>query len=213
MAPRCPNGTRRNKKIGNCEKKTAKKRCPNGSRRNKKTRECDKYKKLKKILSNKKSSSSTSKKMSKKSSSSPETKRRDASFYDIAEKVTPGYEDRGELTREEGKTLTSRLKTYLRNHTNIKYGDIVFVGSTSDRQEYGFKLVLDDGDTVGGESGAGLPLGRAKELENRDIHYDSLLTEMNNDDESNEIMKMYFFGDNRDAYDEFVQDYKEKNIF
>ena len=209
MAPRCQKGTRRNKKTGNCEKKTASKRCPKGSRRNKKTRECDKYNKKMKVLSTK---SSTRSKMSKKnSSSSSSIYRRDAYFYDIAEKVTPGYEDRGELTREEGKTLSSRLKTYLQKHTNIKYGDIVFVGSTSDRQEYGFKLVLDNGETVGGESGAGLPLGKATELEKRNVHYESLLQEMNNDDE--DTMKMYFFGDNSDAYDEFVTDYKGKKIF
>jgi hypothetical protein len=38
---RCPNGTRKNKKTGNCEKKT-KKRCPNGTRKNKKTGNCEK---------------------------------------------------------------------------------------------------------------------------------------------------------------------------
>lgn len=39
---RCPNGTRRNKKSGNCEKKTAhtRKRCPNGTRKNKKSGKC-----------------------------------------------------------------------------------------------------------------------------------------------------------------------------
>ena len=40
---RCPSGTRRNKKTGNCEKKSAqtRKRCPNGTRRNKKTGNCE----------------------------------------------------------------------------------------------------------------------------------------------------------------------------
>ena len=41
---RCPNGTRRNKKTGNCEKKTENKklsRCPKGTRRNKKTGNCE----------------------------------------------------------------------------------------------------------------------------------------------------------------------------
>ena len=42
---RCPKGTRRNKKTGQCETlsmtKKNKKRCPNGSRRNKKTGECE----------------------------------------------------------------------------------------------------------------------------------------------------------------------------
>lgn len=59
--PRCPNGTRRNKKTGECEKhtgnkktsasakrpspqpvKSRQKRCPNGTRRNKKSGECEK---------------------------------------------------------------------------------------------------------------------------------------------------------------------------
>ena len=45
---RCPNGTRKNKKTGECEKKkqTITKRCPNGTRRNKKTGECEPIKKL-----------------------------------------------------------------------------------------------------------------------------------------------------------------------
>lgn len=40
---RCPKGTRRNKKTGDCDKKetTIKTRCPNGTRRNKKTGECE----------------------------------------------------------------------------------------------------------------------------------------------------------------------------
>ena len=46
MPQRCPKGTRRNKKTGNCEKKTTttnnSKRCPKGTRRNKKTGNCEK---------------------------------------------------------------------------------------------------------------------------------------------------------------------------
>ena len=48
---RCPNGTYRNKKTGNCESKsrTIKKRCPNGTYRNKKTGNCEpKSKQIKK---------------------------------------------------------------------------------------------------------------------------------------------------------------------
>ena len=40
IVKRCPNGTRKNKKTGECEKKGNKKRCPNGTRKNKKTGEC-----------------------------------------------------------------------------------------------------------------------------------------------------------------------------
>ena len=40
---RCPNGTRKNEKTGQCEKKSTqtRKRCPNGSRKNKKTGKCE----------------------------------------------------------------------------------------------------------------------------------------------------------------------------
>lgn len=46
---RCPNGTRRNKKTGECENKNKNKkikRCPNGTHRNKKTGECEKNQKI-----------------------------------------------------------------------------------------------------------------------------------------------------------------------
>ena len=41
--PRCPKGTHRNKKTGNCEKKSmqSRKRCPNGTRRSKKSGKCE----------------------------------------------------------------------------------------------------------------------------------------------------------------------------
>jgi len=39
--PRCKNGTRRNKKSGNCEPKRASTRCPKSTRRNKKTYICE----------------------------------------------------------------------------------------------------------------------------------------------------------------------------
>ena len=41
--PRCPNGTRRSMKSGNCEKKSlqTRKRCPNGTRKNKKSDKCE----------------------------------------------------------------------------------------------------------------------------------------------------------------------------
>jgi hypothetical protein len=70
---RCPNGSRRNKKTGNCDKKSTnksssskksytkkpsspkRKRCPVGSRRNKKTGNCDKKSSPKKKSPKKKS--------------------------------------------------------------------------------------------------------------------------------------------------------------
>ena len=49
---RCPNGTRRSKKTGNCESKSSRKtRCSNGTRRSKKTGNCE-SKSSKKTISN-----------------------------------------------------------------------------------------------------------------------------------------------------------------
>ena len=45
LKKRCPNGTRKNKKTGRCKKTVLKKRCPNGTRKNKKTGRCNKIKK------------------------------------------------------------------------------------------------------------------------------------------------------------------------
>ena len=42
--PRCPNGSRRNKKTGKCERKSANKKCPDGKRLNPKTNRCIKIK-------------------------------------------------------------------------------------------------------------------------------------------------------------------------
>ena len=41
---KCPNGTRKNKATGRCEKTVLKKRCPNGTRKNKATGRCKKIK-------------------------------------------------------------------------------------------------------------------------------------------------------------------------
>lgn len=42
--PRCPNGTRKNRKTGKCERKSANKKCPDGKRLNPKTNRCIKIK-------------------------------------------------------------------------------------------------------------------------------------------------------------------------
>ena len=43
--PRCPNGSRKNKKTGKCERKSASKKCPDGKHLNPKTNRCIKNKK------------------------------------------------------------------------------------------------------------------------------------------------------------------------
>ena len=63
---RCPNGTRKNKKTGNCEPKNktinnhqVNKRCPNGTRRNKKTGNCEENKRKQKTKEKEKEKSKT----------------------------------------------------------------------------------------------------------------------------------------------------------
>jgi len=156
MPPRCPRGSRRNKKTGNCETTThtqKQKRCSKGTRRNKKTGACEQKSKL--IASAQKEKTVTSKQKENTMNA------RNAQFYDIADAVTPGYDDREMLTKEEGKTLTTRVKAYLQQHPNIQYGDIIFLGSTYEtRQEYGFRMVLDDGDTLADDYVLNLPFSK-----------------------------------------------------
>jgi len=190
MPPRCPRGSRRNKKTGDCEKnsQSRKSRCPKGSRRNKKTGACDPTK----IVSNK--------------------KERDAQFHDIANAVTPGYEDKEMLSQEQEKTLTARVKAYLQSHPAIQYGDLIFLGSSYEtRQEYGFRLVLDDGDTMAGESGLDLPLRIAPALQQRGIHYRKLLEHMQKrSDDYEEMMNDWFYG--ASSMEEVEGEFQEKGI-
>jgi hypothetical protein len=101
------------------------------------------------------------------------------------------------------KTLQNRVEAFLLSHPTIQYGDIIFVGSTSDRQEYGFQLVLDNGKTLTGEDGSSLPLQRSirDELKRHGIHCDY-----------EEIMKMYFFGDYDTAFEECIDLYQENDL-
>jgi hypothetical protein len=133
-------------------------------------------------------------------------------FYDIAEEVTPGYEDRGMLTMEQGKTLTERVKKYLQTHPTIQYGDLIFLGDTYEtRQEQGFRLVLEDGNTLAGESAMNIPLRVVPELQRRDIHYAGILNKMkkrSNDQE--EQFYDYFYGN--ESPEDIESDYQEKGI-
>ena len=53
--PRCPNGSRKDKKTGKCVKVGSQKRCPKGTRKNKKTGNCEESVKKPKSVENPKS--------------------------------------------------------------------------------------------------------------------------------------------------------------
>jgi len=127
-----------------------------------------------------------------------------AKFYDIAKEITPEYSDLGFVLGEHDE-FENRIKTYLNNNKQIKFGDIIFVGTMNEtRQYYGFRLVLNDGKTFYNECGYFLPMERYnihKELIQKGIKYDDILKNFypyhnfnNNHIISNENVFAYWYG-------------------
>ena len=168
--PHCPRGTRRNKTTGNCEARTAttttatgrRKRCANGTRRNKTTGNCEAVASPSAARARRVVRSTTSRYTT---TATP----RDAVFYDIANEVTSGYPIKQQA-------IGPRIAAYLKQHPQIQYGDILFLGSS-----YGFCLVLEGGLVQRGKDPLRLALSPRvlPELQRRRIHYDALLRKMN----------------------------------
>jgi hypothetical protein len=127
---------------------------------------------------------------------------RNAALHDIANDVSPGYEDNESLTREQQNALDVQARIFLNKpeNKNIQFGDIVFLGTSNDDQgEGGFRLVLDDGNTLAGEYAPYLPKNKKvlAEIQRRNIHYRPLLRKIANakkNDDAEEMMKLYFYG-------------------
>ena len=209
---RCPKGfVQKPPKSGNCVAKGTKKvskskRCPKGTRKNKKTGECEK---------SEMSSRKTRKVSSLKKTHSPK-KMSQAKFYDIAKEVTPDY-FKDEVVPGDGDEFKKRIKTYLNKNKNIKYGDIIFVGSTSERQEGGFKLVLDDGNTLSGVYGPDLPVDDErvyKQLIERGIRYDDIINTFNPDKPlniTNFVLANWYGGETFDKEEFYV--YRDEFLY
>ena len=68
--------------------------------------------------------------------------KRNATFYDIAKKINPGY--KGYLTQSMNQNLLERVQEHIKQHKKYNPGDILFIGSTHPtRQYYGLVLVMD----------------------------------------------------------------------
>jgi len=68
--------------------------------------------------------------------------KRNATFYDIAKKINPGY--KGYLTPSMNQNLLERVQEHIKQHKKYNPGDILFIGSThATRQYYGLVLVMD----------------------------------------------------------------------
>ena len=163
---RCPTGQRKNKQ-GECIG-TKKKRCPRGQRRNKSTGNCEKKRNDKKKVSRKRKEG------------------RNAKFYDIASKLDSKYKENQGI-RLDSVFFDTKIKKYIKDHSSIKTGDILFTGSEHDKQEYGY-IVVDRRDNKinwhHGEQGASILFDRAPEefveyLSMNDIKYKELFKKMN----------------------------------
>lgn len=84
------------------------------------------------------------------SSKSKKIKNITANFYDISNKV-PNYKDDDRVPIMQVKKLDSIIKSQIIKK-KMKTGDIFFIGSSHDRQEYGFGIVLNDSYLLGNSS-------------------------------------------------------------
>lgn len=65
-----------------------------------------------------------------------------ASYFDISEKLFPNKG--GYLSKEENDSILQKTEEYIKLCSNIHFGDILFIGTHSDRIEYGFYIILED---------------------------------------------------------------------
>jgi hypothetical protein len=206
-------------------KKTEKKgRCPNGSKRiPPKTGDCvshstgskPKTKRAQRIMKNMKRRSQekeSQEKEKEKEKESPSTKSRQAKYYDIAEELTPDYYNILEI-RQDGKNFQEKFRKkvqdYVDNHSNIKVGDLLFVGSpTETRQYYGWAIVGPNHKVVYNDDLLSMPLKYAEELKKEGVRYNDFFEEIMKDEDLNELVYGYGYPDVQDD----LQEFKNKGI-
>ena len=138
--------------------------------------------------------------------------KRDSKFYDLSEII---FTDKsGFMNKSDIKKLynDSNLLTKYILENEINYGDIIFIGGNSDRQEYCFKIVINDGKYIGGDCGNYILFNSRHEnflqkIKELNISYEKVLNELYNDDTFNEL----FFND-LSEYEECINMYIEHNL-
>jgi hypothetical protein len=77
---------------------------------------------------------------------------RNANFYDLTF-LYPNYDDNFVIDYSDEKEYHNRIRNYLIDHPEqFRDGDIIFIGSTHERQQYGFATVINNGTNFqGGE--------------------------------------------------------------
>jgi len=132
----------------------------------------------------------------------------EAKFYDISSYIDTEYE-KNEFVKLNKEEFKNNIKNYLENHSEIKSGDIIFVGNDYEtRQDYGFGLVVDNNKFILDNYGPYLPL-RNKDKLPKDITYSSLLELMKN----NDYLYSLWYGDSIDSFDEIKEEYIKQKIY
>lgn len=138
--------------------------------------------------------------------------KRDAKFYDLSEII---FTDKsGFMNKSEIKKLYNypALLTRYILENEIKYGDILFIGGDCDRQEYCFKIVINDGKYIEGDCGNYILFKDIyrkflQKIKSLNISYGKVFHELYNDDTFN----VMFFDDSSE-YDECIKLYIEHNL-
>jgi len=136
---------------------------------------------------------------------------RQATFYNVAEELTPGYWDHGCLLEAVPK---DKIRDYILAHPEMQPGDILFLGSTyQTRQEYGFIIVVpasvDARLFLAGEDGPSLPLELKQKMGDAlDVLYDNAFQELHEDED----WDLLWFGNEFDSYDQVVELFAEKKL-
>ena len=144
------------------------------------------------------------------------TEKRKAQFYDISEIVmipqnNNGYVNIKSLVKVWENALI--LATYIQNN-NIQIGDIFYIRGTSDRDEYGFALVVSNNKIICGEYGPEIIFQNTDYLnliKSLNVSYSDLLEQLYSDDYWRDL----FFGDFDDPttlYESSLNQYKEHGL-
>jgi len=136
---------------------------------------------------------------------------RQALFHNIVDEIFPHYQRTGCIGLKNDK-YNEEIQKYITENTDIKCGDILFVGPNSvslPRDEDGFCIVLNDGkfETSVGVKGPFLALDNSEILSHK-VSYKSMFEIMKSD----KFAFSKFFED-EESYDDFVEDYKKNNMW
>ena len=136
---------------------------------------------------------------------------RSSIYYHVVDELFPNYDGYVDLEYDEYK---QKIYEYLIKNSNIKFGDVLFVGTNNGatpRQEWGFCLVLENNNfslSIGLNTPAFLILDNSDLLSNK-VSYKEMFEKYK---DSNFFMKTFFDND-IDDFEEIKKDFEKNNIW